>query len=514
MSGYELDLEKDGVHYAPSAEMLSKRRNQMMPQALRAGRIPPQALEMEQAVLGALLLEKEALDKIAHYLTPEKFYKEGHRLIYEAVLALNTVGRPIDLLTVKNQLSGMGMLDAAGGVYYLTELTSKVANSSNIDHHARVIHQKWILRSMIIACDEAINKAYDETEDTFEIHSGLIKSLDELEPKTDELVNAMDYCPKIAKNIEAAMRGESPSIKIGFSGIDSEYAFDTGEYVLVAGDSGTGKTTFAIEVAKRIRAVYPDIPVLVNEQEMDGEKVVARDMASQMDISQMRFRTGNGIVPAHFARINELAAAYDGIYFCNEPSAAVLTAQSRRLKKQLGLPAKSRIVIINDYLQLCDGKGNNREQEIGEIAKDHKRMATKENALVIDLSQINESAGKARPNHKSIRESRAPYHHADWVMFLYSPSKNGEVTYENGASTTNIIEVILDKVRFGRPGNIVKLWMTNYGKMMDYEENEGDPEFPDPRRVQPRDITVSNTSRIDEDLESKSGGGGGDFYPF
>ena len=468
---YELDFKKDGVHYAPSAEMLARRSNAIIPQSLRAGRIPPQVIDMEQAVLGAIILERGAIDKIVHFITPEKFYKDGHRLIYEAAMSLYGSNRPIDLLTVKGQLSSMGRLEDAGGIAYLMELTSKVASGGNIDYHARMIHQKWILRSIIIACDDAINRAYDETQDPFAIHSSLVKEMEELEPQSDELVNGMDFIPEIAKDVEAAMRGESPSLRLGFRDLDQDYAFDFGEYVIVAGDSGTGKTTFIMQVAKRVRREYPNVPIIFNARDMEGKKVVSRDLASEMMVSQMRFRTGNGMEQRHFSDMNELACAYDGIYFCSEFSAASLMAHIRKLKKKLGLSQEAGVIVINDYLQLGDGDGSSREQQVANISLDDKKIARKNNALVIDLSQLNESAGKARPNHKSIRESRAPYHHADWVIFLYSPSKNGEERYENGASTANIIEAILDKVRCGRPGNVIKLWMTKHGLITDLPDD-------------------------------------------
>jgi len=507
---YEIDMEKNGgVHYAPSADMLSRRNNMALTQSLRVGRIPPQALEMEMAVLGAILLEKDALDKVVGIVSAEKFYKEAHRLIFDSCMALYSSSQPIDLLTVKNRLGTTGMLEAAGGVYYLTELTSKVASANNIEYHARVISQKWIRRELIKNCDEAINKAFDETHDTFEIHSRLVKDLEELEPGSEELMNGRDLVPAIAKDVEAAIRGESPSIRLGFRDMDREYAFDFGEYVVVAGDSGTGKTTFIMQVAKRIRKDYPNVPILFNARDMEGKKVVSRDMASEMGMSQMRFRTGNGMEKKHFSDMNELACAYDGIYFCSEFASASLRAHVRKLKKKLGLDPDAGIVVINDYLQLGDGDGSSREQQVANISLDDKKIAIRNKALVIDLSQVNESAGKARPNHKSIRESRAPYHHADWVVFLYSPSKNGEERYHDGASTENIIEAIFDKVRCGRPGNVVKLWMTAHGLITDMPTDEYDNELRLPK-IQPKMIHPGEARHSEEQPEN----GGGDFMPF
>jgi replicative DNA helicase len=508
---YELDMGKDKISHIPTAEMLSRRRNQS-PSAMLGGRIPPQAIDMEQAVLGALLLEKDAMDKVVGIVSGEKFYKEDHRLIFDSLTALYSASKPIDLLTVKNHLSGVGMLEAAGGVFYLTELTSKVASSNNIEYHARVIHQKWILRSLIRFCDDTINKAFDETSDPFEVHAGLLKDLEELEPKSDELVNGSDLIPEIAKDVEAAMRGESPSIKLGFRDMDKEYAFDFGEYVVVAGDSGTGKTTFIMQAAKRIRKEYKDIPILFNARDMDGKKVVSRDLASEMGMSQMRFRTGNGIEKHHFDDMNELACAYDGIYFCSEFTSAALRSHIRKLKKKLGLSQDAGMIVINDYLQLGDGDGGSREQVVGNVSLDDKKIAKRNNALVIDLSQVNESAGKLRPNHKSIRESRAPYHHADWVIFLYSPSKNGEERYEDGSSTAGIIEAILDKVRCGRPGNIIKLQMTTNGLITDL--SDGSTEYEESLNLpvmKPNNKIFNEPSHSDEQPGKE---GGGDFFPF
>lgn len=502
---------KEDIHYAPNADFLSKRSNVTIPQALRAGRIPPQAIDMEQAVLGAVLLERDAMDRVAGVLSGEMFYKEANRLIFEACMVLYSTSRAIDMLTVKNQLGSSGMLENAGGFYYLTELTSKIASSANIEDHAAVIHDKWVRRKLIIMCDEASSSAYDETSKTFEVHSGLMKNLEDLEPKSNELVNGIDFIPQIANDVEAAMRGESPSIRLGFKEMDGEYAFDFGEYAVVAGDSGTGKTTFIMQVAKRIRRDYPDVPILFNARDMEGKKVVARDMASEMGMSQMRFRTGNGIEKRHFADMNELACAYDGIYFCSEFTAGALRAHVRKLKKDLGLTQNAGIVVINDYLQLADSEGSSREQQVANSSLDDKKIAIRNRALVIDLSQVNESAGKMRPNHKSIRESRAPYHHADWVIFLYSPSKNGEEMYEDASSTKNIIEAIFDKVRCGRPGNIVKLWMNEHGLITDMPDTMfgGEPDELKPLpKIQPKDYSIPKREQVQEEDET------GDQFPF
>jgi replicative DNA helicase len=378
---------------------------------------------------------------------------------------------------LKNRLQSDGVLEEVGGIFYLMELSKKVASDANIEYHAQVIHEKWIRRQVINTCSEAISAMYGDTDDTFDTHSALVKSLEMIEPKTDELTNAMDLIPEISKEIEAAIRGESSSLKLGYRDIDEEYAFDFKEYVVIAGDSGTGKTTFMVQVAKQMRRMYKNVPIIFNARDMDSKKVISRDLASEIEVSQMRFRTGKGIDGRHFERINARAMDYNGIYMCCEFTAAGLRAKVRKIRKQLNIPQEQGIVVINDYLQIGDSNGSSREQVVAGSSLEDKSIAIKENVLMIDLSQVNESAGKARPNHKSIRESRAPYHHADWVIFLYSPSKNEELRYENGDSTEGIIEAIFDKVRCGRPGNIIKLSMTSFGKITDYGI-AGDLKFP------------------------------------
>lgn len=490
----------DDPHFAPSAEFLSRKANVVTP-PIRPGRIPPQAIDMEQAVLGACLLEKDAIDRVAGTLTPEMFYKEGNRLIYESMVEMAKTSSPIDLRTVMHHLSQKGNLESVGGVFYLMELTGKVAQAANIEAHARVIQQKWYMRSIISICDTAVNDAYDETSDPFDLHSRLIKQIEDLEPATDELTNGMDFIPVIAQEAEDAMNGKSRSLKMGFMEMDGEYALDFKEYMVVAGDSGTGKTTFVMQIAKKMRKMYPDVPILFNARDMEGKKVVARDLASEMKLSQMRFRTGKDMRIEHFKEMNERALAYNGIFFCSEFTAAGIRAKCKRLRKNLRMTDDEGIVVINDYLQLGDEDGSSREQQVANASLEDKKVAIKQNALVIDLSQVNESAGKGRPNHKSIRESRAPYHHADWVIFLYSPSRNGEERYETGEPTDNIVEVIMDKVRCGAPGNTVKLWMNKYGLLVDMPLAGGrdDDELHLPK-INPRDITIPNTERYNDEI--------------
>lgn len=466
------------------------------------GRIPPQALDAEQVVLGAIMLEKEAFDKTLGILSIEMFYKEAHKILYRAFSALKAKYEPIDLITVVHQLRHTDELEHVGGMYYLTELTSKVASDANIEHHSLIIAKKHYQRERIKVGQAIVASGFADVEDPLDALETDIAKLREILPMSKPMVEASDLVVPVIDRIEAAMRGESRSIYLGFRDIDAEYAFETGELVVVPADSGTGKTALAWEIAMGIRRIHPNIPIIFNCLEMEGEQLVARNMASRMNISQMRMRTGRGITKEHIGEMAVMPGKYKGIYVTKEWTNELLRLKIRQLRKQLGLKETDPVVVIGDNLQIYQGeKGGNREQEVASIGRSSKVVAVDEKVLYFMLAQVNKANGKERPTKKNIRESVAPGNDADWVLILFSPMANGEATYEDGSSTANILEVIFDKVRFGKGGAIVKLRMSDYGLITDIPINDlfsGDFDIESKLpKIQPKDITISNSERED-----------------
>ena len=481
---------------------------------LLGGKIPPQAVDVEKAVLGAIMLSRDAIDTVMEVLkSPEPFYKDQHRAIYKACIELKSERNPIDMLTVMSKLSKSGDLELAGGVYYLTELTSKVASGANSKYHAMIVMQKYIQRGRIVIAQNMLASAYDETSDPFMCVEDDRKALADLVPDSEGMVEASSLVKDVLDDAESAIRGETTSIRCGFTGIDAEYAYDGGELCVIGAASGTGKTAFALQLAKRIHKLYKGVPVIFNTLEMKGKQVVSRDLASSISVSQMRLRTGNGVGKYEIERMASMTGNYDGIYIVKCRTNEELALKVRQLRKQLGMSMEEKIVVISDYVQIMRGvKGGNREQEVASISRSAKEMAEDENVLYFLLSQMNKGAGKERPTQNNLRESAGIGNDADWVMLLYSPSRNGETEYEDGTSTANTLEVIFDKVRFGKPGQIVKLHMSDYGLIGDMPSDDYDDELR-LAKIQPKIIHIGEPRHSDEQ-PTQENTGGGDFFPF
>ena len=482
---------------------------------LLGGKIPPQAVEMEEAVLGAILQVRDAMDLAMEVIkSPEPFYKDQHRMIYRACMDLKTKRNPIDLLTVVSKLKENGELEAVGGMYYITGLTSKVASAANIAYHSMVIMQKHIQRGRIIIAQNMLASAYDETTDPFKCVDDDRRALADLVPDSDGMVEASSLVKGVLDDAESAIRGESLSINCGFRDIDEEYAYEGGELCIIGAASGTGKTAFALQLAKRIHKLYKGVPVIFNTLEMKGKQVVSRDLASSVSVSQMRLRTGKGIGRQEIEQMLSMTGNYDGIYIVKCRTNDELALKVRQLRKQLGMTLEEKIVVVSDYAQIMRGeKGGNREQEVASISRSAKELAEDENVLYFLLSQMNKGAGKDRPTQLNLRESSGLGNDADWVMLLYSPSRNGETEYEDGTSTENTLEVIFDKVRFGKPGQIVKLHMSDYGLIGDMPSDEYDTELRLPK-IQPNMMIHTGEPRHSDEQPTQENKGGGDFFPF
>lgn len=480
--------------YTPSPEWLGRKMSHAMPPGIRSGRIPPQDIGVEMSVLGVLLQEPNSLDRISQVLRPEMFYKESHRIIFQAILDLAPSKTYNDLRLVIPHLKRRGELEEVGGQDYVTSLVLKYARTANLERYALKLAEKFMLRELIKLGDGMVARAYDETTDVFQLMDDAGKELKAIEPVASGMEDAGDLVGPVMSDVEKAIKGEIEPIYIGFRDIDSEYAFDVGELVVIAGKSGTGKTTKMVQIAKRIRKRYPKIPVVFNSLEMKGKKVISRDMASTIGVSQQRFRTGRDITQADFAAMHKIAGDYKGIHFVQCWTNDMLAAKVRQVRKHWGLEEDDPVVVMGDYAQIMKGdKSTNREQVVASIGRGAKQMAESENVLYFLGSQINKDAGKGRPTKSNLRESEALGNDADWVIMLYSPWNNEEKNYADGESTKNILEAIFDKVRFGRPGQIVKLMMTDHGLITDlprWDDHPPSDDFPDPRRIKPKDYSI------------------------
>jgi replicative DNA helicase len=426
--------------------------------ALNQGVLPPQALDLEEAVLGALLIDNSALSEVIDILHKDAFYKEEHKLIFEAVTDLFRNSSPIDILTVAAQLTKSGKFKEAGGDYLLASLSRKVASSAHIEYHSRIILEKHIQRELISICSRIIEKSFDETTDVLSL-------LDQAE---QELFNVTQG--NLKRNYESAQtliqqaikRIEEITDKGGVSGAPSGFTavdrvtsgWQPSDLVIIAARPGMGKTAFVLSMARNM-AIDHTQKVAVFSLEMSSVQLITRMIASETGINSEKLRKGNlsqGDWNALTTGVRELEKAQLFIDDTPALSIADLRAKCRRLAANNGLD-----IIIIDYLQLMTTGGEkkfggNREQEISTISRSLKSLAKELNVPVIALSQLSREVEK-RPNKRpmlsDLRESGAIEQDADIVSFIYRPQYYGIDQWENGESTHNQADFIFAKHRNG-----------------------------------------------------------------
>ncbi len=416
----------DNTHREPSkfgTEYRDKGKvRQISASSMVEGKLPPQALDMEEAVLGALLLEKDALHRIMDILKSNMFYKDANRMIYEAILTLFQNSEPVDILTVKNALRQAGTLEKAGGAYYLTELTSRVASAANIEYHGRIVAEKFILRELIKSSDHVIQSAYDETTDVFEL-------LDEAEQKLFEISetnlrrNYLGMSELVMKTLERLeeMRGKDSSvtgIPSGIADLDKLTAgWQKTDMVIIAARPAMGKTAFALTMARNA-AIRFNEPVALFSLEMAAVQLTQRMLTSEAELDAQKVRTGtleDYEWKQLITRIGALSKAQ--IFIDDTPGLSIwdLRAKCRRLKAEKGIS-----IVMVDYLQLMSGnasKNGNREQEIAGISRALKEIAKELDVVMIALSQLSRAVesrgGDKRPVLSDLRESGSIEQDAD-----------------------------------------------------------------------------------------------------
>lgn len=433
---------------------------------LEKGKIPPQALDLEEAVLGALMIDKKGVDDVIDILHPDVFYKDAHKLIYEAIFKLFQDSQPTDLLTVSNQLRKANNLEAAGGDFYLINLTQKVASSAHIEFHARIILQKYIQRKLISISAEIIEEAYDETIDVFDL-------LDDAEAKLFEvtqgnLKKASEDAQGLVKQAidkiqEIANRKGMSGLATGFTRLDElTSGWQPSDLIILAARPGMGKTAFVMSMAKNM-AIDFNIPVAIFSLEMSSVQLITRMISSETGISSGKLRRGN-LEPHEWEQLNvkvkNLSKA--PIFIDDTPSLSIfdLRAKARRLASQHGIK-----VVIIDYLQLMTSgtsskSSGNREQEISTISRNLKALAKELNIPVIALSQLSRAVetrgGSKRPLLSDLRESGAIEQDADIVSFIYRPEYYGHTEWddEEHSPCDGQAEFIVAKHRNGGLDNI------------------------------------------------------------
>jgi replicative DNA helicase len=443
--------------------------------SLQKGKIPPQAIELEEVVLGAMLIDKKGVDEVIDILKPEAFYKQSHQHIFSAIKSLFEDGQPIDLLTVSSHLKKEKQLESVGGDFQLIQLTQKVSSSAHIEYHSRIVLQKYIQRSLIQISSEIIEEAYDEGTDVFDL-------LDNAESKLYEVTQGnINKSSESAQNlvIQAKKRIEEISNQKGLSGIPSGFdeldeltsGWQPSDLIIVAARPGMGKTALTLSMARNI-TVERNIPVAFFSLEMSSVQLITRLISSETELSSEKLRTGR-LEQYEWEQLNVKVKALEKapLFIDDTPSLSIfdLRAKARRLSSQHGIK-----LIVVDYLQLMtsgsSNKTGNREQEISTISRNLKALAKELNVPVIALSQLSRAVetrgGTKRPLLSDLRESGAIEQDADIVSFIYRPEYYGieEWDDETNSPTKEQAEFIVSKHRNGGLDNIRLKFIGKYGR--------------------------------------------------
>jgi replicative DNA helicase len=477
---------------------------------LSDGKIPPQALDLEEAVLGAMLIDEKGVNEVIDILSPEVFYKKSHQLIFESIQRLFRESEPIDLLTVSADLKKNKNFEVIGGDFYLIGLSQKVSSSAHIEYHSRIIQQKFIQRKLITISNEIISKSYNESTDVIDL-------LDEAESKLYDIAqNNIKGSSETAQNlvIQAKNRIEEISKQEGLSGISTGFekldrltsGWQPSDLIIVAARPGMGKTALALSMARNV-SVQKKIPVAFFSLEMSSVQLITRLISSETGLSSDKLRTGK-LADHEWQQLNIKVSDLESAPLYIDDSAALtifeLRAKARRLASSHGIK-----LIIIDYLQLMNlgssNKAGNREQEISTISRNLKALAKELNIPVIALSQLSRAVetrgGTKRPILSDLRESGAIEQDADIVSFLYRPEYYGITEWDDDMKTPSEGqgEFIVAKHRNGALDSIKLKFIANLGKFEDIDSFDSPFEFQSKLNSDNKLSDFSEPSNKDED---------------
>jgi replicative DNA helicase len=436
-------------------------------------RVPPQNIEAEQAVLGAILIDSEALLVAMERIVPEDFYRASHQHILEAMLRLNEQNEPIDLITLTAKLQDQQLLDEVGGVGYLSELANSVPTSANVGYYAQIIEEKAMLRRLIRAATQIVSSGYASAEDVNDLISDAEKKILEISNRRGEgFISIRDVLMEVFERVEHLFnhKGGTTGIPSGFPDLDKMTAgFQRSDLIIVAARPSVGKTAFALNIAQNV-GVRAKETVAIFSLEMSASQLVQRMICAEANVDATRMRTGyleGDDWEKLTMAIGSLSEAQ--IYIDDSPSITVadIRAKCRRLKKERGLG-----MILIDYLQLIHGRGkgsDNRQQEVSEISRTLKAIARELEVPVIALSQLSrgvEQRQDKRPMMSDLRESGSIEQDADIVSFLYRDDY-----YNQESEKRNIIEIIIAKQRNGPVGTVELVFLKNFNKFVSLDRS-------------------------------------------
>lgn len=483
------------------------------------GKIPPQAIELEEAVIGGLLLEQNALSAVIDFLKPEVFYLEAHKKIFAAIQDLFARQKPIDMLTVTHELKAKGDLEIVGGAYYIAQLTRRVASAANIEYHARIVVQKYIQRRLIEISSEITRDAFEDTIDVFDLldkaeqklfsvsENNLRRDHSDMQSLVSEAVKSIEN----AKNSDGSYRG----VPSGFSALDRiTGGWQNSDLIVLAARPGMGKTAFVLTMARNI-SVELNRPVAFFSLEMAAIQLVTRLIASETRLPAEKLRRGD--LKEHEwqqlnARLNNLMEAH--LYIDDTPALTIfeLRAKARRMKQQYDIQ-----LIVIDYIQLMQGtvERGNREQEISNISRSLKSLAKELDIPIIALSQLNRSVetrtGSKKPILSDLRESGAIEQDADMVLFIYRPEYYKFDQMEDGTPSAGMAQLIIAKHRNGPLADINLRFNAQYAQFTDYEGvsylQSGNQIFPN-ENYETNAVIMPSKMNLDDSMD----GADNDFY--
>ncbi|MFD2443672.1 replicative DNA helicase [Bacillus sp. CGMCC 1.16607] len=439
---------------------------------LFADRLPPQNVEAEQAVLGAIFLEPSALTAASEILIPEDFYRAAHQRIFNAMLTLSDQGKAVDLITVTENLAAAKILEDVGGVSYLTELAGSVPTAANIEYYANIVGEKSLLRRLIRTATDIAQDGYTREDEVESLLSEAEKNIMEVAQRKNAgaFHNIKDVLVRTYDNIETLhqRKGDITGIPTGFAELDRMTAgFQRNDLIIVGARPSVGKTAFALNIAQNV-ATKSGENVAIFSLEMGAEQLVMRMLCAEGNIDAQRLRTGT-LTDEDWGKLTMAMGSLSnaGIFIDDTPGVRIsdIRAKCRRLKQEHGLG-----MILIDYLQLILGSGRsgeNRQQEISEISRSLKQLARELQIPVIALSQLSrgvEQRQDKRPMMSDIRESGSIEQDADIVAFLYRDDY-----YDKESENKNIIEIIIAKQRNGPTGTVSLAFVKEYNKFVNLE---------------------------------------------
>lgn len=455
--------------------------------ALLYGKVPPQAKEVEVAVLGAIMIEKRAFDIVAEILKPECFYVDAHQQIYQAMVKINQRSQVIEIYSVVEELMKMELLDVVGGPYYVTQLTNYVVSTAALEQHARIVLEKFMKREVIRIGGEMINNGYEDSTDVFDLIDATERDVFAISNSflKKDFQNLQQVGAKVVNRIDQLMASNDiiSGVPSGFTELDRiTYGWQQTDLIILAARPSVGKTAFALNLARNAASHHTKkTPVGFFSLEMSAEQLVQRLLSAESGVFLSKITQGKLEESDYTTVMGKGIKKFDDIDLYIDDSAALNIFEFRAKARRMVDKHKVGIIII-DYLQLMSGlkdRNGNREQEISTISRNLKALAKELRVPIIALSQLSRDvekrSGSKVPQLSDLRESGAIEQDADMVMFMYRPEYHGIKANEMGETTNGLTEIKIAKHRNGSLATIKLKAVLPIQKFFDWREEDNTP---------------------------------------